>query len=833
MNPQHIRLKDKVRDQRRDQTENTVLWISVSLALSVLTHVIGLIIDRHLGTWSWSHAPFHSFVETSGACIGLAVAGLLLSMQRIGNGSNFNIPLAFGLTAMSLLDACHAFVHVGESFVWLHSIATFAGGVLFAQMCLPGRFGQQSVILATSLSLVMIGFGCGTFIDPASMPAMIDQGDFTLAAKSLNIGGGALMLCAALRLAISYYHRHNRDDLLFAVHCLLFGGAAIMFEQSQLWDFSWWWWHLLRLMAYGVALGFAIHSLLGIQVKLMLQKEELERAFVKANEQASEMTRRFVEMEAAIDNHAICSITDKNGKIIDVNEGFCAISGYSPDELIGKDHRIVNSGHHPKDFWMQMWSTTAAGKVWKGEVCNRAKDGTLYWTASTNLPVLDANGNVEKYISLRFDITKQKSAEQSLQKALSELSEQSSIAKSMAAQAEQASIAKSEFLANMSHEIRTPMTAILGYADLLLGEKTIREDPRTLEETLQTIQRNGVHLLTIINDILDMSKIEAGKLEVEIIPTNPRHIVDEVIGLLAERAKMKQIKLFVSYESPIPERIQSDPTRLRQILLNLVGNGIKFTEVGQVEIRVSCNVSDGFIQFDVVDSGIGMAPAQRADVSRFEAFTQADSSTSRNFGGSGLGLRISNSLAEMLGGSLSIESKLGEGSTFTVRVRTGDLNGVRLAMVDQTEVQNGATLDKELPDKETSPSLDGFRILLAEDGVDNQKLISFLLNKAGAEVTVVENGKIAVDLLLDEKSDEFDVVLMDMQMPVMDGYTATRYLRDQSYEQPIIALTANAMAQDRQKCISAGCDEFATKPVNRPKLIDLILKTTRARPILI
>ncbi|MCA9150572.1 MAG: response regulator [Planctomycetales bacterium] len=829
-------------EQTKLQHENTVLWIAVSFAVSGAVHAIGLIAGQYIAEWRWSHPPFHSFVETLGACIGMAVAGLLLMMHRTERGTSFNVALAFGLIAMSLLDACHAFVQVGESFVWLHSVATCAGGLLFAQVCLPRRFGQHSVAIAGTVCLLMVGAGCVTFLVPDVVPRMVDGGAFTIPAKALNMGGGVLMVFAAARLTASYHLNFNRDDLIFAVHCLLFGGAAIMFEQSQLWDFSWWWWHLLRLMAYFVALGFAMQSMLGIQAELVRHRDYLESAFSQANERASDLSRRFNALEKAIDHHAICSITDKSGNILDVNEGFCLVSGLNRDEIIGKNYRALNSGQHPREFWRTMWKTISSGKVWKGEICNRAKDGTLYWAASTIIPVMDDNGGIEQYMSLRFDITKQKDAERLLQDAMRELTERTAYANILASLAEKANVAKSEFLANMSHEIRTPMTAILGYTDILLHEEDADKTPPRRLHALQTIQRNGKHLLAIINDILDLSKIEAGKMEIEQVDTSPIEIVQDVIALMQARADDKSLELRAVWQGKIPTQIQSDPLRLQQCLINFVGNAIKFTEQGSVTIEVTfdgSNPTNSRLNFAVIDTGIGMTDEQASQL--FQSFSQADASTTRKFGGTGLGLAITKRLAELMGGDVTMHSEPGVGSTFSISVATGPLTDLRF--VDPNSEMKRP--DIELTRSETpitslaEAELTGCRILLAEDGPDNQRLISFLLIRAGAEVKVVENGRLAVEQLTADQTVDgdltdaapFDVVLMDMQMPEMDGYTAASVLRDKGCQVPIIALTAHAMASERQKCLEAGCDDYASKPIDRVKLCSQVRRLWRAQNV--
>lgn len=384
---------------------------------------------------------------------------------------------------------------------------------------------------------------------------------------------------------------------------------------------------------------------------------------------------------------------------------------------------------------------------------------------------------------------------------------------------------KGEFIANMSHEIRTPMTAIMGYADLLLDAKVTAEERRS---HIQTIRRNGDHLLSILNDVLDISKIEAGKMTFEAVPCSPASIIVDVASMMRVRAKEKGLSLDVQYATAIPETIESDPTRLRQVLVNLVSNAVKFTGRGGIRVVVRCESSakEGSLTFEVVDTGIGMSESQLARV--FEPFVQADSSTTRQFGGTGLGLAICRRLSLMLGGGLVVESQPGQGSTFKLTVRTGALDGVR--MFDRWE-EAGASLSPCDPVSaaDTSARPLGCRVLLAEDGPDNQLLVATHLRRAGARVTIVENGRLAVERARASwrAGDPFDVILMDMQMPEMDGYEATRALRAEGYDLPIVALTAHAMSGDRAKCIAAGCSGYLTKPVTRHGLVAAVASVVR------
>jgi PAS domain S-box-containing protein len=393
-------------------------------------------------------------------------------------------------------------------------------------------------------------------------------------------------------------------------------------------------------------------------------------------------------------------------------------------------------------------------------------------------------------------------------------------------QAEAASRSKSEFLANMSHEIRTPMTAILGFAENLLDETLSTKERR---DAIETILRNGDHLMTVIDDILDLSKIEAGRMTIERLPISPRDLLTDIGNLMRVRADQKRLQLRVRSDGPLPAIIATDPTRLRQVLINLCGNAIKFTESGTVTL--TCRLLEDqrgahSLQFDVRDTGIGMSHEQLAYL--FQPFSQADNSTTRRFGGTGLGLSISKRLVEMLGGTIDVVSEPGLGSSFTFTIDPGNLDGVPMveplfesSPARAVAVTGGASA---MAANGALPNHLRGRILVAEDGPDNQRLITHLLHKFGAEVTVVADGRSAVSVALAAESTQapFDLVLMDMQMPVMDGYQAAGELRRIGYQKPIVALTANAMSGDRERCIAAGCTDFTPKPVERKALLGVL-----------
>lgn len=782
-----------------------------------------------------------------------------------------------------------------------------------------------------------------------------------------------------------------------------------------------------------------------------------------------ELLLRLRNFETALNASAIVAITDRHGTITYVNDKFCEISKYPREELLGQTHRVINSGYHSKEFFREMWTTISQGNIWRGDIRNRARDGSFYWLNATITPVLGQDGTPEHYVAIRFDITEQKRTEIALAKTLSQMdallraarsaiiatdlngvitvfntgaeqllgysakevvgrhtpllfyapeevaarekqfeghltpvvtgphvlvvrassgeideaewtyihreanripvrvaitpirgesgetigflhvasdiTEERQIRKSLAASRDsalQAARAKADFLANMSHEIRTPMNGVIGMIDLL------RDTPLTShqKEYVDTIQRSGETLLTIVNDILDFSKIEAGKMTMESIPFDPRETVEDVVQVLAPNAHRKGLEIASLIHPDVPQSVKGDPTRVRQILLNLLGNAIKFTEKGQVAVRlrvVERGLENAKVRLSVTDTGLGMTPEVVGKL--FSAFTQGDNSTNRRFGGTGLGLAITHKLVSLMGGTIDVDSAPTKGSGFSVtfdwpiaasstvpaavestqgtnarylvmsgndltreslslslaeRAGLAELVGTpeearqslaraarerspftamfidlsenlsagldlarqvradtattTLPLLGVTSTQGAATDDsitkagintlllkplrrariadgltrllKANPVQEKGASslpLALGKVLVAEDNEVNQRVVSAILTKLGYTADIVPDGLAAVEAA---KKDGYVAVLMDCQMPRMDGYEAAGIIRQQkrAVPLPIIAVTSNALSGDREKALNAGMDDYVTKPITVGSLKTVLMR---------
>lgn len=506
---------------------------------------------------------------------------------------------------------------------------------------------------------------------------------------------------------------------------------------------------------------------------------------------------------STIMHHSIVSVTDRTGRIIDVNDNFVNISGYRRDELLGRTHAVVRSGEHDGAFWAGVWRQIARGQPWRGEVCNQAKDGSTYWVDSVIAPFLGEDGAVEKYVSIRTDITARKAAEASLREATRE--------------AEQANEAKSLFLANMSHEIRSPLNAVIGLSHLL-GQTALDPEQASF---LGKIDAASKSLLGVINNVLDVSKIEAGELTIEHAPFSLGRLLHDLQEVMSLQAEAKSITFTVDAADDLPLALDGDAVRLGQILTNLVSNAIKFTERGAVRLAVGLLPSSAQVaklHLMVQDTGIGIAPEMQAKV--FSPFAQADASTTRRFGGSGLGLSIVKRLVTLMGGEVHLTSQLGVGTEVevTIELRRAPDDALRLLTPSSPAIGGG---------------LAGARILVADDSDINLEVARRILENEGAQVTLAINGRDAVDQLR-ASPHAIDLVLLDLQMPVVDGCQAAQQIRQELglSRLPIIALTAGALTSKVDQARAAGMDDFITKPFDPRELVRRLRRHLCARDVI-
>ena len=526
--------------------------------------------------------------------------------------------------------------------------------------------------------------------------------------------------------------------------------------------------------------------------KQLMLHWELQYTEYKLREQNRTLAlekKKFENLVYAMNQSTNVAITNLQGIISFANDKFCSTCGYTATELIGQDHRILSSGVHSKEFFKDFWQTIVEGGIWNGEICNKRKDGSLYWSETTIVPLTDEQGHVEQFIAIRYETTKRKLLENHLIESR-ELERK-------------ASNAKSDFLSNMSHEIRTPLNGIIGMTDILKDSPLTKDQ----QEQVDVIVKSGQILLSIINDILDFAKIESGKMLLELAPVDISSLIKEIMAPHQFACNAKHL-IFEHQIDTLSSFLLADAGRLGQIINNLLSNAIKFTQYGKITLNVSkvTETADEIkLSFSVEDTGIGIN--KKSQQYLFQAFTQAEQLTARKYGGTGLGLSIVKKLVEMMNGSIYWKSEENKGSIFTVDFTFKKAEGLLL--------QRGSESNETMP-----PSFDHVltgRILVAEDNMINQNLILKMLKTLGCQTAIAHNGFEVIEAL---KMQVFDLILMDCRMPEMDGYEATKAVRNSSKQKgiKIIAVTANASKEDKNLCLAAGMNGFISKPITKEKL---------------
>lgn len=531
----------------------------------------------------------------------------------------------------------------------------------------------------------------------------------------------------------------------------------------------------------------------------MTQEEEIKylRQRVAELEQSSGTTEKLIinreaKFKGIIDNFRLGLLEVKpDGTVIHANESFCEMSGFSFEELLGKDGGDILLDDFERERMKVRNASRIEGEedVYELRVFNKEKE-TRYWLVSA-APLLGDDGNIHGSIGIHWDITHLKEMEFEL--------------KDSKRKAEESSKAKAMFLANMSHEIRTPLNGIVGMAEQL-AQSQLDADQRYFTDIMRSASST---LLSIINDVLDISKIESGKFSIETISFNLNETIKQTLSIFAEKAKQTGISLDIDLMDDRGVRHLGDPHRLSQVLFNIVGNAIKFTQAGYV--RVTSNLARGendicFVSFSIEDTGVGMDMAYLAKV--FEAFSQEDSSITRKFGGSGLGLSIARSIVQIMGGTIQIESEKGKGTRVDINIPMRISNEkTKQEIVEMTDLQK---------------SLKGLRVLAVEDNELNRMVLQVILKKCEVTVSIAHNGQEAIDLIQEK---EFDIVLMDVQMPIIDGLEATKYIRDElKLTTPIIGLSANAMREEVDICKQAGMNDYLVKPYSERALVEVMKK---------
>ncbi|MCF6293690.1 MAG: ATP-binding protein [Robiginitomaculum sp.] len=714
----------------------------------------------------------------------LTTKQLYLEMQRAAKGRNdgrkSRIILSFALAAMAAPSIPMIYILSWLAFV---SFTTLADAYIFKRI---GKMDELNISPQRAKIMAIMTIGASTTAFSLIGIIMWQLGGFPGKIYAVMLFGGSLVHSSVfLSQAKSLYFTSITPFIIPMIALPIysyFGTNSMSFG------------NLITLLGSSALFFVATNKAYSWVQNVILEHREAQQTAIEEKEKSQTTAAHLTAMHQALNEHALVSKSDPAGYLISANDAYCKKTGYAREELIGKHLTIVDSGYHPLEFFEEMAVVLKQGKVWSGVIQSQAKDGSLFWGDTTISPIKNGDGKIIECISIRRDITDMLEARE---------------------EADRANQAKSEFLAMMSHELRTPMNAILGMAQLLKATE-LNELQR---DYITSVTDGGEMLMTVLNDILDLSKIEAGKLQIETINVDVRHAVDRLERLWEPNAKDKGIGFVCEIDDNVPSVIRGDITRIRQVIYNLLSNAVKFTSKGEVKLQVSSEETSqdrAKISFAISDTGVGIS--QEAISRLFTSFEQADKSVSRKFGGTGLGLAISKKLAELMGGNISVESTLGEGTCFTFSVEAETISCVTWDKDKQPE-----TVETKARVKGKAKKL---RILAAEDNALNQKVLTAFLKPLGHELVIANDGVEALEQLATE---HYDLILMDIQMPRKDGLTTTKELRASdgpNANTPIIAMTANAMHGDREECLEIGMNDYVPKPIDARVLFTAIAKAT-------
>lgn len=754
--------------------QKTFSWFLLLYALIVF-------VLSGLGTRTYEN--LHLLLDSSNVVISLLLA-LFFLVEQNNIQPNVRKYLAIGFAFAAATELLHAFVGIEWAgwFAWIGS---------YAQTLRTGTWPPSSYVLPISLLWAIWLMRRDSALRAGGFAAGMAVITITLIMLSLNfpqyVNTGLLGIQRPTQIPVLFLL------LLFTAACWrerhrtpLFAGlvwmGVFLFLSDLFMLYSTAPHEKYAMMAHSGKL-LAYTFLHVIQMRLAVEdsraRKEAESELLLEKQNLRDAKDELVFQQFALDQHSIVGITDVQGAITYVNDSFCTISGYSREELIGQNHRMLNSGEHSTAFFREMYRSIAAGWVWKGEICNRAKDGHLYWVMTTVVPVMDKKGKPWQYISMRTDISEPKRAEAELGRYrdhLEELvAEQILDLKQAKEIAEAANRSKSEFLANMSHEIRTPMNGVVGIVDILQETQLSPAQQRMVN----TIRTSSLALLGILGDILDLSKIEAGKLELELIPVNLRELVEGVAQLMAPTVADKDMDLIVFVPPNIPVWVYTDPGRLRQILFNLLGNAVKFTQNnadrnGQVMLRVEMKtLADGrdSLHFCIIDNGIGMTAETIAGL--FRPFVQADATTTRRFGGTGLGLSISQHLAGLLQGKIRVSSAAGCGSEFTLEL--------------PLEVAPAAHPPSLLAE------LSGLNILIVTNHPAYEEILPAYLHTVGAQIKLVSSQEAALIAIHHSAKNNWEV-LLDLTHETANNSKTSSLIRKTAPALPVVRLVSRRIS---------------------------------------